>query len=130
MIGAHRRGRAVTVRGLMEAADLVITGDCPDAGRGRDGRRAWRSPPGIAVVGSAADATGCGPVLLRGETVLPGFGDALPPDHRRSLPPVYDAPWDRDAYVAHIRAYAAAHADEPLGRLGDAGFRRRRHATT
>ena len=54
---------------------------------------------------------------LEGRTLLPGFQDA------HVHPPIggwailtcelHDLPWDRDAYLARIRAYGADHPDEP-----------------
>ncbi len=76
----------------------------------------------IAAVGLDADLQAlAGPstrVLdLEGRTLLPGFQDAHvhPPLGGRAMLTcdLHDLPWDREAYLARIRAYAAAHPDEP-----------------
>ena len=91
----------------------------------RDGR--------VAAVGTddelrplAAPATRV--VDLEGRSLLPGFQDAHvhPPLGGWALLTcdLHDLPWDREAYLAAIAGYAAAHPDETLDRrrrVGDAG---------
>jgi predicted amidohydrolase YtcJ len=54
---------------------------------------------------------------LQGRTLLPGFQDAHvhPPIGGRAMLScdLHDLPWDRDAYLARITAYAGTHPDEP-----------------
>jgi len=56
-------------------------------------------------------------VDLEGRTLLPGFQDAHvhPPLGGWAILTcdLHDLPWDREAYLAQIRAYGAAHRDEP-----------------
>jgi predicted amidohydrolase YtcJ len=90
---AGRVAEAVAVRGGRIAA----------VGRDRDLRR---------LVGSRTRV-----VDLEGRSLLPGFQDAHvhPPLGGWALLTcdLHDLPWDREAYLGAVAAYAAAHPDEP-----------------
>ncbi len=109
---------------MIPPADLVITGGSV---RTLDSRATVASAMAvaggrIAAIGTAAEVDRLrGPrtrvVELRGETVLPGFQDAhVHPLHggrAMLLCDLHEAPWDRDAYLERIRAYAESNPGEP-----------------
>jgi hypothetical protein len=109
---------------MTAAPDLVITGGSVRTLDADETVAAALAITGgrISAVGTADDIDRLrGPrtrvLELRGETVLPGFQDAHchPPIGGRYLLlcGLHDLPWDRGAYLARIREYAAANPDEP-----------------
>ena len=118
--GAARRGTAARTG----AADLLFVN-----GAVRTMEPARRVASALAVRGGRIAAVGLDRDLrtlagsgtrvldLEGRTLLPGFQDA------HVHPPIggwailtcdlHDVPWDREAYLDRIRAYAESHPDEP-----------------